>query len=58
VCAQPSPIADFVSFFFFFFVTVEQISGMSEVTIDSMMGALQRLKEVRPLILMFLGYEN
>ncbi len=31
---------------------------MSEVTIDSMMGALQRLKEVRPLILMFLGYEN
>jgi hypothetical protein len=26
----------------------EQISGMSEVTIDSMLNALQRLKDVSP----------
>jgi hypothetical protein len=31
----------------FFFPFVQQISGMSEATIDGMMGALQRLKDVR-----------
>ena len=46
-------------FFCFFLVTVEQISGMSEVTIDGMMGALQRLKEVRPSFdSNVFGYEN
>jgi len=32
-------------------VWTEQISGMSEATIDTMMGALQRLKDVRRFIL-------
>ena len=35
---------------FFFWGGTEQISGMSEAMIDSMMGALQRLKDVRHFV--------